>query len=544
MSLIWLLLKESWPIAIASVVMGLVSGGSAAGLIAIVNFTLTNTQLAQSLLAFAFISLCLVQFIARFFSQVLLSRLGNNVSYKLRMILSKRILASSLSHLESVGSPKLMASLTEDIGSISGTIIIIPFVCGNIAIIIGCLIYLGILSWQFLLILLAALFLGIIIIQFLQFKGLSAFQAARKVQDRLFGHYKSLTEGIKELKLNRDRRQAFLNEDLNLTAVALRDKQIGAERFFAAGASWGNLTIFIVVGGFLFILPRVQNISIALLSSYILTFIYVANYLGSIIDIFPNIARGKVALDKIDRLGLQLEENAENQTKKTNNLNLNWQRLELKDVTHTYQTDTEDNAFILGEIDLTFKAGELIFIVGGNGSGKSTLAKLITGLYIPEAGNIYLDEREINDSNREEYRNLFSVIFGDFYLFDRLLGFKNIDDRVEQYLQKLQLDRKLKIENGKLSTIDLSQGQRKRLALLTAYLEDRPIYLFDEWASDQDPQFKNIFYQELLPELKENGKTIFVISHDDRYFEIADRIIKLDYGKVIEDKYLEKFDRL
>lgn len=537
MNLIWLLLKESWRIAIASVVMGMISGSSAASLIAIVNLALTETQESQSLLPFAFIALCLVQFVTRFFSEILLSSLGNGVSYKLRMLLSKRILASSLRHLEEVGAPKLMACLTGDIGSIVGTILIIPYFCGNIAVVIGCLIYLGTLSWQILLVFLAGLLLGIISIQFLQFKAFSALEAARKVHDQLFGHYKTLTEGIKELKLNSDRQQAFLNEDFNLTTVSLRDKQIAAEKFYAVIASWGTLTIFIIVGGFLFILPNVQNVSIAVLSSYVLTFIYIANYLSGIIGFLPFIGRAKIALDQIDCLGLQLAESAESPAKETRDLNLNWQLLELKNVTHAYRSDTEDSAFILGEINLTFKAGELIFIIGGNGSGKSTLAKLITGLYIPEAGKISLDERKINDENREEYRNLFSVIFGDFYLFDRLLGLKNIDKQAKKYLQKLQLERKLKIENGKLSTIDLSQGQRKRLALLTAYLEDRPIYLFDEWASDQDPTFKNIFYQELLPELKAREKTVFVISHDDRYFEIADRIIKLDYGKVIEDKY-------
>lgn len=535
MNLIWLLLKESWPIAVASLLMGLISGGSAASLIAIVNLALSETQFSQSLLAFAFVALCLLQFFTRFFSEVLLSRLGNGVSYRLRMMLSKRILASSLHHLEAVGGPSLMASLTKDINSISNTILIIPFLFSNITIVIGCLIYLGILSWQVLLIFFAVLFLCIISIYFLQVKAFAALDTVRQGEDKLFEHYKTLTEGIKELKLNRDRRAAFLNEDLNLTTLALKDKSISAERFFAACVSWQQIILFAVVGGLLFLLPIFQNISLAILSSYVLTILYLANYLGVIIEMFPSISRAKIALDKIDKLKLGLAENSEKNANKTNNLNSDWQQLKLKNVTHTYRTDTEDSNFILGEIDLTFNAGELVFIIGGNGSGKSTLAKLITGLYIPESGKIYLDNQEINDENREEYRNLFSVIFGDFYLFDRLLGFKNIDLKAEKYLQKLQLEKKLKIENGKLSTINLSQGQRKRLALLTAYLEDRPIYLFDEWASDQDPTFKNIFYCELLPELIANKKTVFVISHDDRYFEIADRIIKLDYGKVIQD---------
>ena len=80
------------------------------------------------------------------------------------------------------------------------------------------------------------------------------------------------------------------------------------------------------------------------------------------------------------------------------------------------------------------------------------------------------------------------------------------------------------------STTHLSHGQRQRLALLGAYLEDRPIYVFDEWAANQEPQFRNIFYRQILPELKARGKLAVVISHDDRYFDVADRLIRLTSG--------------
>jgi len=58
------------------------------------------------------------------------------------------------------------------------------------------------------------------------------------------------------------------------------------------------------------------------------------------------------------------------------------------------------------------------------------------------------------------------------------------------------------------------------------------VYLFDEWAADQDPVFKKVFYTQLLPELKARGKAVLVISHDERYFGAADRVIRLDYGKL------------
>jgi putative ATP-binding cassette transporter len=178
--------------------------------------------------------------------------------------------------------------------------------------------------------------------------------------------------------------------------------------------------------------------------------------------------------------------------------------------------------------------------VGGNGSGKTTLAKLLTGLYAPDGGDIRFDGQLITDQNREWYSQHFSVVFSDFFLFDSLLGLKrqvsNLDATARDYLVQLQLDHKVQVKDGNLSTTSLSQGQRKRLALLTAYLEDRPIYIFDEWAADQDPMFKEVFYDRLLPELRAKGKTVIVISHDDRYYHVADRIIKLDYGQLVDSE--------
>ncbi|WP_158617739.1 ATP-binding cassette domain-containing protein [Corallococcus sp. CA049B] len=162
-------------------------------------------------------------------------------------------------------------------------------------------------------------------------------------------------------------------------------------------------------------------------------------------------------------------------------------------------------------------------------------AKLLTGLYQPEGGQIVVDGQPITEQTQESYRQLFSAVFSDFYLFERLLGLvgEGTASQVQHYLSLLQLSRKVRIDGGVLSTTELSLGQRKRLALLTAYLEDRPIYLFDEWAADQDPAFKAVFFTELLPELKRKGKTVVVISHDDRYFGVADRVLRLDAGKLV-----------
>lgn len=210
--------------------------------------------------------------------------------------------------------------------------------------------------------------------------------------------------------------------------------------------------------------------------------------------------------------------------------------LQLRAVSHRYYHEAAEQWFQLGPLDLWLSPGEICFIVGGNGSGKTTLAKLLTGLYPVEQGQFWLNGQLVHDW--EAYRQLFSTVFSDFHLFERLFG---LDEACLQqanlWLERLQLAHKVRFEQGRFSTQQLSLGQRKRLALVVAYLEDRPLYLFDEWAADQDPQFKQVFYTELLPDLAARGKAVIAITHDDRYFDCADRLIKLENGQIQSQTY-------
>ena len=270
------------------------------------------------------------------------------------------------------------------------------------------------------------------------------------------------------------------------------------------------------------------------LTGYTLTIMYMMGPLEFVLNFVPNLTRANVAMKKIDAITDSLDEQFVTEAAADAEVKPSWNSLELAGIQHTYRRENEEAEFSLGPLDLSLRPGELVFITGGNGSGKTTLAKLLVGLYIPQQGEIRLDGQPITDERRDNYRQLFSVVFSDFYLFENLLGLSdfNIDTKAQEYLAKLQLDRCVQIKDRTLSTLELSQGQRKRLALLTAYLEDRPIYVFDEWAADQDPQFKEIFYFELLGRLKAAGKTAIVISHDDRYYHVADRVIKLNYGLI------------
>ncbi|MEJ1929860.1 cyclic peptide export ABC transporter [Nostoc sp. NIES-2111] len=534
MKLIYLLLRSSWGMVAIAISTGFLSGGSSAALIALISSASANSNnTSLTHIVGGFLGLVIVALITSITSQVMLVRLSQDAVSQLRMGLSRQILTSELSHLEQLGNPRLLAILTEDVQAVANAVYVIPFLCIDLAIVLGCLVYITWLSWIVLLILCGLIVVGIGSCQWLISKGEKLLALARDDQDMLFKNFQTVTEGVKELKLNYQRRQVFLEKKLQSTLGNFRRHNVDGLTLFAVTTSWGRLIFFFAMGFLLFALPKLIIINPQTISSYILTFTYLMLPMDNIITNLPQISKANIALQKIESLGLSLASRAEASTVPTP-VSTSWQSLEFQGVAHTYHREQEDQGFILGPIDLKLKPQELIFIVGGNGSGKSTLAKLITGLYIPESGRIVFDGELITDQNREWYRQHFAVVFSDFYLFDELLGLGNsdLDTLAESYLKQLQLDHKVKIENGRLSTTALSQGQRKRLTLLTAYLEDRPIYLFDEWASDQDPLFKDFFYTKLLPQLQSKGKTVLVISHDDRYFHLADRIVKLDYGKI------------
>ena len=536
MKLLFFLLQSSRLRMAIAILTGFVSGASSAALIALASRAIGSGGDIGSISGI-FITLAVISLVTSVVSQVVLVQLSQDAVFNLRLGLSRQILSSELSHLEQLGNARTLATLTEDVNAVANAVALFPYLCIDMATIVGSFAYICWLSWQGFLMVMGLFVLAIITTQLMLKRGYQFLKLAREDQDQLFKHFRTITDGIKELKLHYDRRQTFLSDDLEAASASYRRHNVSALILFSMASSWGRLIFFFAIGFVLFALPQVLSVPLQTLSGYVLIFTYATLPLEKLVSKLPVLSQASVSLQKIDLLGLSLRSKAETNTVPVA-VDPNWQRLELRGIAHHYERPGEESSFALGPIDLAFSPGELVFIVGGNGSGKSTLSKLITGLYVPDQGEIWLDGQPITSENREWYRQHFSAIYADFYLFDRLLGIENpnLDDQAQAYLKQLHLDHKVTITNGRLSTIELSQGQRKRLSLLTAYLEDRPIYLFDEWASDQDPLFRELFYTEFLPKLKYQGKTVFVISHDDHYFHVADRLIKLDYGTIEYDK--------
>jgi len=522
-----------WLVMIA----GALGGISNTIVLALVNRALHGQISAVSVLAWLFVTMCLVAAGNKILSQILLVRFYTRTVLNLRMQLSRQMLQAPLRHLEQVGPHRLLTTFTEDTMIITNALVQLPTLCTNLVIVAGCLTFMLWLSPALFLLVLGAVALGALSYHLMEKRASRSFKASRESLIELVKHFRSLIDGNKELKLHRERRDEFFTQDLEATAQSVARHRVAATTAYSIAGNWGEILIFLMIGLLLFVFIPRQGLDSQVATGYLIAILYMTSPMHFILTTFGVVGQAEVSINKVDELKLSLESRISEPlaTPPTDKVEL-WNNIELCGATHSYHREKENSVFTLGPVTLSLTRGEMLFVTGGNGSGKTTLVKLIAGLYIPEAGSLFLDGSEVNDDNRDHYRQHFSVVFSDFFLFEKLHGLGKVDKQAQEYLALLQLDHKVQVKNGRLSTTDLSQGQRKRLALLIAYLEDRPIYIFDEWAADQDPQFRDEFYYHLLPDLKGRGKTVIVVSHDDRYYHVADRLIKLDYGRVELDQ--------
>jgi putative ATP-binding cassette transporter len=532
-------LNFSRPIVAAALIAGLASGIGRTGWLAIISSAMGGGR--DPRLLYGFIALCVVVPVSRMASEGLFNVIMTRTMFEIRLQSCRLILAAPLRRLEEIGPHRLLATLTDDITVLSTALTQIPLLCMHAGVILACLLYMGWLSWRMLLLILACMLVGSLTYRFSMEIAAKYFRRLRAETDTLFAHFRSLIYGAKELKLHGRRRQAFVDLALIPTSHRIRRYTAFGNNLFIASAVWGNLLFFIAIGLLIFFFRDSPFVNQRVIIGFTLSLLYMLGPLETVFQLLPNFGRAAVAVRKLDGLGLDLASTVAETSASDPGHVPGWRRLEIDGVSYQYSGDAGDAAgehFGVGPLSLTFRAGEIVFITGGNGSGKSTFAKLLTGLYLPDHGTIRLDGEPVTRENRESYRQMFSTVFADFYLFESLMGLEEggLDEAARDYIVRLELEKKVKVENGVLSTLELSQGQRKRLALLTAYLERRPIYFFDEWAADQDPQFKAVFYFEILPELKALGRTVFVISHDDQYYSLADRLIKMKDGRVEWDR--------
>jgi len=533
-------------------VAGALAGLFSAGVLALVSRAVVHADNVSRWLIVGFIALAIGKIVSNAVAQLLLVRFSQATTLELSITLAAKILNAPYRVIEQRGTASILAVLTDDVGSLTWAVQTMPQLAMNLAVMIGCAVYLAWLSWPMFLGVLGVGIAGAFVYKVLHTRAFGRIHAAREARAQLFTHVRSLTSGLKELMMHRARRTSLLDDEIRPAADAYRLHNQAATTHYVIAESWVQTLYHGLVALVLFVFPLIAHPTPAALTGYVFAMLYMMAPMWNVIGALPTLARGQVALEKIEELGVSIDAasaaaRAAGDATEATRAQLGDPRhgdvVEMRDAVFTYDrldgaTETE-HAFTLGPIDFHLAPGELVFVVGGNGSGKSTFVKVLTGLYTPHTGSIRIGNRDVTDAAREWYREHFSVVFADCFVFNKLLGLAadDLQATARRYLQLLQIDHKVTVRatdrGEEFSTIDLSTGQRKRLALVTAYLEDRPFYVFDEWAADQDPEYKRIFYEKLLPELRNRGKAVVVITHDDRYFHLGDRVVKLEDGKVV-----------
>ncbi len=371
---------------------------------------------------------------------------------------------------------------------------------------------------------------------------LKEFHSYSKHESEYNDSLKHFLSGFKEIKMDNRKSNDILENYLKRISKTSRTMKIGIESRFISNFIFAQIFFYILLGAIVFLLPQVSNITPEVIVQVTAVILFVIGPLGEIVELIPLLTRANMAVDKIEDLELVLEKADDSQftldeAPLFSHESIN--KIELKRLSFIYPEANGQQAFKVGPVDLTINRGELTFIVGGNGSGKTTFLKLLTGLYYPTEGSVFVNDVVINTTNYSHYRALISIIFSDFHLFDRLYGLQDVDNRkINDLLNSMEISEKTTYADGKFTNTNLSTGQRKRLAMCIALMDDKPVYVFDEVAADQDPDFRRRFYEVILTDMKKSGKTIIAATHDDKYFHVADRVLKMDYGKLRENHIL------
>ncbi|HKX54163.1 MAG TPA: cyclic peptide export ABC transporter [Nitrosospira sp.] len=523
------LINQSRVLLAGASLVTVLHGACSVFLIAQISSALTATEGERGTMALIFIATAVAVMLSYVSAAILFERLGQRAHAELRSFVARKVLAADYRNLETVGTARIQSALAEHCTHVAEFFVSFPVILMNAVIVAGCLLYMAWLSWQVFLLAILVVGLGSVGYHLAHLRAIRHLNIASEEQDKLFSYFRSLTDGAKELRLNNRKRKAFYEEVLAGSIETVRRERTFGMSVFVASGGWAQFLLYVFIGMVLFALVSDGPDRTLVMTGYALVFVYMVGPLEALLLSIPRANLAKVSAERIEEITRAMT-TLEIETGNSSPPVL--QSIALQGVLHRYYHEQSDELFTLGPIDLDFRPGEITFLVGGNGSGKTTLAKLLVGLYPPEEGQIVFNGKVVDETNRDRYRQLFSTVFSDFHLFDRLLETSRVDldNEGNQLLAKLHLQNKVKVQNGAFTTLALSQGQRKRLALVVAYLENRPFFIFDEWAADQDPVFKEVFYRELLPELRAMGKAVLVISHDDRYFHLADRLIRMESG--------------
>ncbi|MCP4107927.1 MAG: cyclic peptide export ABC transporter [Desulfobacteraceae bacterium] len=482
---------------------------------------------------FLYITVCATIIYSLYYSTTQVTIMSVKLVRKMRVRLTDKLRRTELEFLETSGQGRIYARIAQDTDLVQhGTPEALIFIDAALTCIF-LLIYVAFISPTGVVFILCFFFFyyGAFLLNYVKIR--EKLNAAREKEAAFFDLLNDTLTGFKEIKIN-TRKNNELFADIN--KLSRETEQLKKE-----GGFKNNQNIAIaysssigLLGVVVFAVPIFTDAQSETVVKLVALVMFLFGLINSMSRGFPFIMRLNAAVENMEKLEADIDAFGISPSPEETIIPKSFQKIVLKSVSFTYASKEGDTLFSLNPVNLTIRQGDILFVVGGNGSGKTTLLKLLTGLYYPAAdGRIILDDQTVTLENYQSYRELFSVIFTDFHMFRKLYGVESVGEQeVKDLLRKMDIHKKTDYVDGKFTNTDLSTGQRKRLAYIAAILEDKPIYVFDEWAADQDPLFRRYFYEKFLQDLRAMNKTVIAISHDDNFFDKADRVITMEEGKM------------
>lgn len=500
---------------------------------------LLGIEVSHAPMALAFLSAIVAILLARTWSEVTLARVGARMASQFRTAFYHRIANAPLVAIEQVGLARLSNTINADLPSLVTGAQVAPTILMNCITLSGMLVFVVYLNVEVFWFVVKCIVFGVLSHEAILLLTQRYFVRAAHVNETLQAAVHGLIDGFKELKLDGAKRAAYFDQILLQRETALLRAQQGGMAAQSAASNYGEMLSFMVIGAIIFLFSARHAVSNENLLAITMTLLYMGAPIGALVRIAPELKRSTIALGRIRAVIAELPPELpallpDPRPAPAAKPVAPWQRVRFEAVSYRHPGAGEAPGFKVGPLDVEFARGEITFIAGGNGSGKSTMSKLLTLHYHPAAGHIHFGDVHIDATNLDAYRRQVGAVYSDYHLFDRIFSDQPREQEVARYLRLLQLERKVAYVDGRFSTLALSDGQRRRMALLAALVEDKELYLFDEWAADQDPVFKNAFYREILPSLRARGKAVVAITHDERYFDLADKLIMMADGQVTE----------
>jgi cyclic peptide transporter len=525
--------------SIVFILLTIVSGLLGGGVIAFINYHIEelgkeNYQLDVMQIVI-FVGLITLHLSVSWFVSAGVTRYSMKMIHNIRMQIIEKLKKIEYRAFEKVGDEHIFTILIRDTATISNSSSGFVYFFSSIVTIVFCL---GYMLWLFpmgFLLTMVVLAIGMGVYLLNQKKIIKKLTEARELEAVFYKQVEDFVKGFKEIKISKEKKNDIFNNYIYRTSDKVMTLNITSLIGFLNNSIIGQGFFYVLMGFILFYFPMNSNGGVEKVITYLFLIIYMLGPISRIAEMVPTMSFVKIAIKQLRRLEFDIlsiknefdfEEAAAEKP-------FQFKEIRFEEVYFTYDNEREEEQFTLGPINISIESGKTHLIFGENGGGKSTFMKVFSGLYKPNSGNIYIDDHRLDYDEYDYYRNQFCAVYSEFYLFDTLYGLKNIDEnRLETWLRKMKIFDKVSLEGDKLSTINLSSGQRKRLALVIALMENKPIMILDEWAAEQDPDFKKIFYHEILPELGSDNRTVVLISHDDKYFDCSERIFRISNAEL------------